>query len=234
MKALFNIKNNINSKKEGLKNIWQRGLDIKKAGFTLIEMMIVLAIFAVITSVAMFNQTGLNSSILLTNLAYETALAVREAQTYGIGVRATAGSGIYDNGYGAYFDTSRPNNIFIFNDLNSDHIYTESPSELQSLYTIANQRGNKISWICYGAFPCQPEGILIPGQKISIMFKRPNPEATFWLIDNSSPPAQVAGPAVINITNYNGTSCKFVIIEVTGQIRVQNSAGNNCTAPQPA
>jgi len=225
MKALMNIKN---KKKVGLKKIWSKAVLLKNAGFTLIELLVVLAIFAIVMSVALFDQAGLNSNILVTNLAYETALAVREAQTYGIGVRAT-GADIFDKGYGAYFDTNKMNQVVVFGDSDGSNSYTEgaNPSELQSLYEIKNQRGNKIWSICVGSPQCK---ILSTGQKLSIMFKRPNPEATFHIFDASGevlPPP--TGPAVIVVNNVEGTNCRAIVVEVTGQIRVENSTGGNCS-----
>ena len=217
MNVLANIKKNKknNSGRAGKKS------KLMNTGFTLIELLVVLGIFALIMGVALFNQAGLSSNILLTNLAYETALAVREAQTYGIGVRATASStSNFDRGYGAYFDiTAGQNQIVVFGDSDNSNSYN-SASELQSLYQVQNQRGNKISSICYGdVSSCTPVS------KLSIMFKRPNPEASFWVIDGSESANQVNGPATIVVSNADNTNCRSIIVEVTGQIRVENKNG---------
>ncbi|MEI6553490.1 MAG: prepilin-type N-terminal cleavage/methylation domain-containing protein [bacterium] len=211
MNVLVNRSNN----KSGLKK-----MSLKNAGFTLIELLVVLGIFALIMGIALFNQAGLNSNILLTNLAYETALAVREAQTYGIGVRAAASSTAianFDKGYGAYFDTSTgQNQIVVFGDSNSNNSY-DGPSELESLYQVQNQRGNKISLVCVGP-SCTPV------TKLAIMFKRPNPEASFW-VDSGGSANSVDGPATIVVSNADNKNCRSIIVEVTGQIRVENTNG---------
>ena len=208
------------------KNKKFRGL--KKAGFTVIELLVVLGIFAVIMGVAMFNQAGLSSNILLTNLAYETALAVREAQTYGIGVRATGG-GNFEKGYGVYFDMSNMNQIAVFGDADDNNTYTGS-TELQSLYEIKNQRGNKIESVCTGYSPCS---VLNSGQKLSIMFKRPNPEAAFYIDDGAGNISTVAGPVFITVTNLEETNCRKVVVEVTGQIRVESPVNGICVSVTP-
>jgi prepilin-type N-terminal cleavage/methylation domain-containing protein len=201
---------------------------LKKAGFTVIELLVVLGIFAVIMGVAMFNQAGLSSNILLTNLAYETALAVREAQTYGIGVRATEG-GNFEKGYGVYFDTDTLNQIVVFGDSDGDNTYA-GLTELQSLYEIKNQRGNSIKSVCVGSAPNCIK--LLDHKKLSIMFKRPNPEATFHIFDINNSlvlPDPVTGPVSIVVGNADGTSCRTVIVEVTGQIRVESpTVGSTC------
>jgi prepilin-type N-terminal cleavage/methylation domain-containing protein len=214
---------------------------VKSAGFTLIELLVVLAIFALVMGVALFNQAGLNSNIMITNLAYETALAVREAQTYGISVRATSfNSGLnFDKGYGAYFDIDNPMQFVVFGDSSTDstppdNTYTAgaTPSELQSLYEVRNQRGNRITAICVGksdsASKCW-SGSADSVSKLSIMFKRPNPESTFFVsTDGVSFTKSDKSPAIIVVNNTDGTNCRAIVVEVTGQIRVENSSGGNC------
>ncbi|MEI6042006.1 MAG: prepilin-type N-terminal cleavage/methylation domain-containing protein [bacterium] len=214
---------------------------LKNGGFTMIELIVVLGIFAVIMGAALFNQTGLNSSILITNLAYETALSVREAQTYGIGVRATASANPnFNMGYGAYFDMGISNQVVVFGDADDNKVprILESdgqPSEVQSMYQIQNQRGNKITGACvaHGTDPACMS--LQSSEKLAIMFKRPNPEATFYVVDASLGVTQAVGPARIIVNNAEGTNCRAIVVEVTGQIRVENpgvpNPGLNCTTP---
>lgn len=59
-------------------------------GFTLIELMVVLAIVVIISLVVLVSASRFNSSILLRSLAYDVGLAVREAQLYGVAVKGTA------------------------------------------------------------------------------------------------------------------------------------------------
>ena len=229
MNVLVNRSNN----KSGLKK-----MSLKNAGFTLIELLVVLGIFALIMGIALFNQAGLNSNILLTNLAYETALAVREAQTYGIGVRAAASSTAianFDKGYGAYFDTSTgQNQIVVFGDSNSNNSY-DGPSELESLYQVQNQRGNKIQYICVGTesapptSPCNAGSSLSSGSKLSIIFKRPNPESNFYKTDAGGNTVKVIGPATIVVNTADNSNCRAIIVEVTGQIRVENAKSGSAS-----
>jgi prepilin-type N-terminal cleavage/methylation domain-containing protein len=210
---------------------------VKKAGFTLIELLVVLAIFTLVMGIALFNQAGLNSNIMITNLAYETALAVREAQTYGVGVRASGAT--FDKGYGAYFDMSTPYQFVVFgdSDINNTYISGAMSSELQSLYEVRNQRGNKIKAICVGnkdqgsgaQVPCTALGSNAVS-KLSIMFRRPNPEASFWVEPSGGGDFEksIKNPAVIVVNNVDNSNCRAIIIEVTGQIRVENSSGVNC------
>lgn len=87
-----------------------------QAGLTLIEMLVVIAIIALVSSVMMFNYSDFSTNVSVRNLSQEIALAVRKAQTYATSVRTlTGGSGMLSDtfqGYGASFSAegSDPNN----------------------------------------------------------------------------------------------------------------------------
>jgi prepilin-type N-terminal cleavage/methylation domain-containing protein len=217
--------------KKNLKNRFKKNLS---KGFTLIELIVVLAIFAIITGIALADQGNLNSNILVSNLAYEIGLSIRQAQSYGVGVRAVSTTGGFDGAYGVSFDVSKPNRIILFNDLNGDNLYEdgEEDSELQ----VVNQQGNKIVATCVE---------LDPGQKctkdtgvglLTITFKRPNPEAVFTrasvdsdgnIIDGTMV-NNATGPAYIVVNTASGNNCRVVTIQSTGQVSVSDVTGGIC------
>lgn len=55
----------------------------KQSGFTLIELIVVITIFAALTSVVLFNFSGFDESIKLQNLSQQIALQIKRAQTAG-------------------------------------------------------------------------------------------------------------------------------------------------------
>ncbi|MBI5138479.1 MAG: type II secretion system protein [Candidatus Vogelbacteria bacterium] len=59
------------------------------SGFTLIELMVTLAIFVMMTTVVLGNYPKFNNKIALEMLAQNIALSIREAQVFGISIRAT-------------------------------------------------------------------------------------------------------------------------------------------------
>lgn len=83
-------------------------------GFSLVEMMVVVAIIGTVTTIALLGQGTFNRTLLLTDAAYSIALSLREVQTLGYSSR-TAG-GVQDAGYGMHLSTSLPGSYILFAD----------------------------------------------------------------------------------------------------------------------
>jgi prepilin-type N-terminal cleavage/methylation domain-containing protein len=87
----------------------KRTLRHKQSGFTILELMVVVAVMAIMTGILVSNRRGFNQSILLTNLAYDVAISIREAQVSGISVKGftetlnSVTSTSFDRGYGIHF-----------------------------------------------------------------------------------------------------------------------------------
>lgn len=158
-----------------------------KLGFTLIELIVVIGIFSLIMAVALWNQKELSNNILITNLAYEIALAVRETQAYGIGVRTSPTSSPtstdFQKPFGLHVDLTNGNEKqwVLFQDQNNDSIY--QAGETFAIYKFQNQNGNRITALCLNhpiTTPCIRSASLGSSfVKLDILFRRPNPEAYF-------------------------------------------------------
>ena len=78
-----------------------------QAGVTLIEMVVVVAIIALVSSVMIFNYSDFSTNVSVRNLSQEIALSVRKAQTYATSVRPIEGLSGVDSktfpGYGISF-----------------------------------------------------------------------------------------------------------------------------------
>ena len=62
-------------------------------GFTLIEFVVIISIFAIMAAVALFNFQGFNSNVAISNLSHDIALTLRQAQVFGWSAQtATTGS----------------------------------------------------------------------------------------------------------------------------------------------
>jgi prepilin-type N-terminal cleavage/methylation domain-containing protein len=103
----------------------KRFIGIAKRGFSLIELLVVIGIFIIITSVILARQNKFSSDILLTDLAYQVAISIRQAQVYGLGVQAQSSN--FDIGYGVHFDNVTPNTTYkLFADNDKNGVYNTS------------------------------------------------------------------------------------------------------------
>jgi prepilin-type N-terminal cleavage/methylation domain-containing protein len=199
-----------------------------KYGFTLIELLICIAIFVVITSIAVWNNNAFNSSILLTDLAYEVALSVRQAQVFGITVKApssctTSGcpSG-FTSGYGVDFNTlgtvsmSSSTNYVLFEDVgpNPTHIYNQSRGDAD-IDNFAIGRGYSIRQLCVPGFSSHIN-------TLDVSFIRPEPEA-FVSVNGT---AAVPEEADIFVQDPTDKFQREIVIEPTGQISVEDASAS--------
>lgn len=192
-----------------------------KSGFTLVELLISIAIFIIITSVAVLNNNSFNASILLTDLGYQVALSVRQAQVYGITVKAPASctsSGCptgFSSGYGEHFDITAPTQYLLFEDGKTgaapDHIY--QIAELLQTYTIG--KGYSLKQLCVGS-----GSSFNSVSTLDISFIRPEPEA--WVASGGV--LNLGDEAHIYIQDPTKTTQREILIEPTGQVSVQNNA----------
>lgn len=187
--------------------------------FTLVELLVSISIFAVITAVAVFNHAKFNGSVVLTNLAYEVALSIRQAQFYGITVRQTsANAAKFDSGYGVHFDLSNPTTYTIFEDVRSGGVlnHINDGSDV-SVETFRIQKGNKISKICVDG-SCSPT-------VVDISFVRPNPDAEIRAGGQS---VTRYSKAELCVSSADGSTKRKVTVESTGQISVSVDAASVC------
>ena len=210
----------------------------KNRGFSLVELMVVIGIMAVISGVSIFNYGKFSSSLVVTNLAYQAALAVREAQVYGISVKqtGTGTSANFNSPYGVWFSKD---------DLNF-HLFSDRGVPLDNQYSIAENEetyvlggGNKISYFCVtyssGKYCSNGTHGL---SAISIIFKRPEPNALiygftgsdssgYFGVDASNP---TFSDAQVMFTSAKGDKISRVKVTNTGQISVNscNDGVNSC------
>jgi len=192
---------------------YRSGTTIMSKGFTLIEMMVVIAIFGILTAIVVGNYSKFTNDTILTNMAYEMALSIREAQIYGVAVSNRDTD--FDNKFGINFTTATGDgSVFhLFEDSNND-----------------NEYGSSGSCSGIGGDVCQQEYILQRGVKIvdlrtssnssvcsnpdvlNIIFDRPNPEPIITCDANL---------AQITLESPEGTK-RYVFVRGNGQIFVDN------------
>jgi len=214
-------------------------------GFTLIEMLVVLAIIIVITSIVLSGQSLFNQTLTLTNTSYDVALSIRQAETYGISSRVFGPAA--NTGYGLEFSKGTPGSYIFYADaypapgsINNCHcsnstcaalpdakpgnclydaVYNGNASELVSQYTFGN--GIMVADFCgtdasSGARHC---AVASPSdlRSVDTVFIRPNTAATITGINNSGASVQLSS-AVIYLSESGATRC--VQVTAVGQVSV--------------
>jgi len=86
-----------------------------QAGFTMVEMLVVIAIFGIVTTILLFNLPTFRNQNSLDLVAQEVAITIRGAQVFGGGGRVGVDTGKPPT-YGIYIDSSQ-NQFDLFRDL---------------------------------------------------------------------------------------------------------------------
>jgi Tfp pilus assembly protein FimT len=191
-------------------------------GFTLVEFIVIMAIFAVMVGVVLFNFTGFRSKITLDNLAQDIALSIRQIQTSAGAAISSSDNPQEEIPRGIYFpidgDTGTYAAQFIlFQDNDGSGTYSPNtvPSEL--IDTVNIQTPDRIIDIVYGS---DISGTLtsLGLQPLGITFRRYSTGAKF-----SDPSGAVAGSGVVRIkvTSADKKISRFITISKIGQVSVQ-------------
>jgi prepilin-type N-terminal cleavage/methylation domain-containing protein len=183
----------------------------RNGGFTLVELIVTVGIFALISTVVLVRNSQFDNEVLLADVAYDVALSIRQAQNYGINVLGQSNE--FNFPYGVYFEAGENATTYtLFQDLNENYAYTPDEETLE-IFTLG--RGFTIARICtdVSSFDaCDTSRI----ENARIVFKRPNPDA---LINADEKGEGALGAVGIELVAPRGGS-RFIIVRSTGQISV--------------
>ena len=156
------MKNNILE----IKN-WKLKIGDFRRGMTYVELIVVLSIFSVITSVVLFNYGDFQAKVDIKNLASDIALKVVEAQKSSLSGQWNLNAPIdWKPSYGVYFDADTPTEFIYFANLDTSNFYDPLDSILDRITITHN---NRISGL--EAVGCASV------TKLSIIFRRPDSSA---------------------------------------------------------
>lgn len=209
-------------------------------GVTFVELMVVMAILAIIFATIIANYKNSRLTIVTQNLADDIALSIRKAQSYAIGVHRSTDS--FDYGYGIHFSTNEDNSnpslgsnksFILFTDISNQKSYDKDSSKScgepagtptpdnECLEILQIASGDKIV-----AMNLVINGNLVKaiGGIVDITFKRPSPEPKFCHRNGQSNNCQESNEITavqIFVTNdANPGVYKVITISNTGQISV--------------
>jgi len=186
--------------------------------FTLIELLITISIFMIITIVVLINSGKFNNSVIMTNIAYEVALTIREAQNYSLNVKLVPDLDQeidFKSGFGVNFDLSDNLAYNFFSDTdpigNGDKIF--DPSNDFTIKTYKIKRGYYIKSITAG------DGVSTEAKnKINISYKRPAARA--YIVDDDGQEFTKAEICIGHPSSPTDISC--VNVNSSGLIDVVN------------
>jgi prepilin-type N-terminal cleavage/methylation domain-containing protein len=212
-------------------------LKINNRAFTLLEMMVCIAIIGIMSAILIVSQTSFSKGNILTDTAYTVALSVREAQSLGLASRAF---GIYNNaGYGVHFGDSTTyydqfadvvpaapgtNSVNCpghtsaagLPDSRPGNCYEDNTTEQVRRYSLS--KGYTITKICGstngGTFCSAPS----QGQTLDILYERPNTQAVITF--NNAGTAYNA--AAIDLQSPQG-GLRCVIATQLGEVLVSST-----------
>lgn len=203
-----------------------RGVHIhnKLNGFTLVELVVTITIFVIITSVVLINYPLFGEQLGVDLRAQDVALLTRQAQVFALGVRGTnfASAPSYERGvYGIYVTSAQPDRLRFFADrgVSVNKLYDEDlgdcgneSSECVERFNLT--RGYYISDICVHSSTENVCGV----SELHVTYQRPNPEATI-----KTGGADLYSYADIVIASPRADLHKKVVVYASGQISVQDA-----------
>lgn len=202
-------------------------------------MLVVLAIIITITSVAIVSQSSFNKTLVLANTAYDIALTLRSAETFGLGSRVAAATA--NTGYGVHFEASTPGVFTLFADVSpgpsssgchaiadttrpdarpGNCRYDSGSGERVLDYTLGN--GITVSNFCAttgGSAQCKTAVGGAPGglTSLDIVFARPNPQA--FMSTSGSYSASITQACLVVSSPQGGEGDeRYVAVLSSGQI----------------
>ncbi len=216
-------------------------------GFTLVEMVVVLAIIVIITTIALLGQSSFNRSLILTDTAYTIAFSVREAQALGISSRAF--NGIQNAGYGLHFIAGNSKSYNLFADTNpgqSGNVQSTSvcpghavgsgpeskpgdcvqtlPGEIVRTYTLNN--GFKVSGFCGTDAATGNPRCNDNLDSIDILYLRPNTQSIITGLRSGT--RVPLTDATIRVTSPAGDAERCVYVSKVGQVSVHLKGETEC------
>ncbi|MFT6829299.1 MAG: prepilin-type N-terminal cleavage/methylation domain-containing protein [Candidatus Paceibacteria bacterium] len=214
----------------------QQQKEVTQYGFSLVEFIVVLSIFSIMSSISIFNYNEYQATIRATNVSQDIGLSIRQAQVYGISAtdRIVGEDGIdpenlFGDGEsieditqdrsirGIYIDTDN-DAITIFEDLNRDFKYVDSTDRIIDTRSVL---GGQVEILGVDLCNTNPTCNNIQTNPVHIVFQRPYPDA-YISADESIGFYDYASILVGDSSDYD----RYIEVSAIGNISVKNNYGS--------
>lgn len=199
---------------------------VNSRAFTLVELMVVIAIASIIMTALVIQQNKWNDEIAVNTQAYELALFLRQAQMYSLAVRENVGTtgDRFNTSYGILVNIDNNSvgttNYSFFADHNLNNVLNTG----ELIETKNLTRGVRIARFCglnsSGTLQCS-DNTPSNERKVSITFLRPHPNAYIKFLNQADGVVSSINPPVrIYLKSENGRE-SVVKVEANGQISIE-------------
>ena len=204
------------------------------SGFSLLELLVTVAVIGLLTAIVVFNQGDFSDNITLNSAVTDLELQIREAQVYGISVREfQTGTNEFNASYGVHFDlvSGGGDLTYLFfadrgvkNGQYDGSISCATGGANECIRKFSLTKGNTISDVCAiidvsGTLRCNSSAAV---SKIDIIFNRPDPGPAIKFFNPAGNEVTFPGHqgAKVTISSPKGTT-RQVYIYTNGQISIQ-------------
>jgi prepilin-type N-terminal cleavage/methylation domain-containing protein len=209
--------------------------------FTLIELMVVVAIITIMMTVFLLGRNKLSDQLTIKNQIFTMAGNIRQAQSYSLAVRADSGN--FNTSYGVQFnacDNPARTYYYLFTDQNKNG-YWDTGEPKQQIDYVTGFKARRIylkenvsgAWVdrMYPPLtnPSNCNNFAGGDTKptiVSLTFVRPSPIARVSFFSqngtNRTNPSLYAAPICVEMENANDATQKmFLGVEETGQVSIK-------------
>lgn len=215
-------------------------------GFTLVEMMVVVGIFAMVATVLLFNYSNFSTTVAVRTLAQDIGLSVRKAQAYAISVRSITGAGGMRSdmfpAYGISFsvdgspaipyapstssfsifaDVSESNNNISNYRFDNNGVCGGVPGIGQEcVESLSIKSSTRIVSLCTDSPNANSCFTPQTGGTVNVVFRRPNPDAVICVVNpGGNCIGQPSSYLKVTVQSSKGTQ-RVITIWNTGQISI--------------
>lgn len=180
-------------------------------GFSILEVLITLAIIGLITALVLVKYGAFNNSVLLKSQAYQIGLDIREAQVYATSVRNADDAELFRQDVGVYFSTAASQQYVPFSDQQTTVpvVYNGGDQIIGKVVSLDSRL--QIRSLCVNGCSQQVNNL-------SVSFKRPDFDAQFGV---SGGPGSITDATIVLGDTKGSAQTRTVSIGPTGQITIQ-------------